>query len=66
MKKEKEKLTLEISDNGVGFNTDEIDKSEGIGWKNIFSRIAMLNGNINVKSVKEKGTNLMVSIPINE
>ena len=66
LKKEKERLTLEISDNGVGFNTDEIDKSEGIGWKNIFSRIAMLNGNINVKSVKEKGTNLMVSIPINE
>lgn len=66
LKKEKERLTLEISDNGVGFNTDEIDKSEGIGWKNIFSRIAMLNGNINVKSIKEKGTNLLVSIPINE
>ncbi|MCB9360853.1 MAG: tetratricopeptide repeat protein [Flavobacteriales bacterium] len=64
--KEKERLTLLISDDGVGFNTNEIENSKGIGWKSIFSRIAMLNGDINVDSSKDKGTNLLVSIPINE
>lgn len=64
--KEKERLTLQISDDGIGFNTNEIENSKGIGWKSIFSRIAMLNGDINVDSSKEKGTNLLVSIPINE
>jgi signal transduction histidine kinase len=64
--KEKERLTLQISDDGVGFNTNEIENSKGIGWKSIFSRIAMLNGDINVDSSKDKGTNLLVSIPVNE
>ncbi len=63
---EKQRLTLQISDDGVGFNTTEIDNSKGIGWKSVFSRIAMLNGNIDVNSSKEKGTNLLVSIPVNE
>lgn len=66
LKIENQRLKLQISDDGVGFNTNEIDKSKGIGWKSVFSRIAMLNGNIDVNSSQEKGTNLLVSIPVNE
>ena len=58
------RLNIQISDNGVGFNTNDIDKSKGIGWKNIFSRVSLLNGNVDVNSSPGKGTNLSVSVPI--
>lgn len=66
LKKSNNRLHLEISDNGIGFDTQEIEKSKGIGWKSIFSRVEMLNGSIDVSSNKYKGTNLTVSIPLNE
>lgn len=51
-------LKLLIKDNGVGFNASEINNSKGIGWRNIYSRVSILNGEINVNSQEGKGTQI--------
>ena len=58
--KENSNLHLIIKDNGIGLDKSIIKKSEGIGWKNIYSRISMLNGNIAIDSVKDKGTEISI------
>ncbi len=57
-------LQLIISDNGIGFDSNEIKTSKGIGWTNIFSRISLLNGKINIDSKQNKGTHLSIQIPL--
>ncbi len=57
-------LHLSISDNGVGFEKEMITKSKGLGWKSVFSRIAMLKGNIVVDSQPGKGTNINIQFAI--
>ncbi len=58
------KITINISDNGIGFNINGIDTKYGIGWKNISSRINMLNGTISVNSIINKGTIIEILIPL--
>ena len=43
-------LFLHISDNGMGFDLNQIENSSGIGWKNIQSRIETMNGTMNIQS----------------
>ena len=57
-------MLLSISDNGVGFEKDAIAKSTGLGWKNIFSRISMLNGEIAVDSAPGSGTSINIQFAI--
>jgi len=54
-------INLTIQDFGKGFDTDIIKEDKGIGWQNIFSRVSMLNGNIDIISKKEKGTKITVT-----
>lgn len=51
-----DKIYLSIKDNGVGFDTAAIENSSGIGWKNIFSRVYMMNGDVQVNSQPGRGT----------
>lgn len=53
-------LSLIISDNGSGFNKNE--KYNGIGLKNIQSRVKYYNGTISIDS-SEKGTTFKISLP---
>lgn len=53
-----------IEDNGVGFDTNAIDESKGLGWKNIFARIKLVNGNIKIQSEKNKGSQFLINIPV--
>lgn len=57
-------MNLSISDNGVGFEKELIGKSTGLGWKNIFSRISMLNGEIAVDSTPGSGTSINIQLAI--
>ena len=41
-----------------------ITNSKGLGWKSIFSRIAILKGNIEVDSHPGKGTNINIQFTI--
>ena len=54
-------LSVMIEDNGSGFNTHENAKG-GIGLNNMYVRTNLLKGDLQVTSVKEKGTTIKLSI----
>jgi len=54
-------LDLILSDNGIGFNIDQLQK--GMGLKNIDSRIKSINAQSKWKSKKDKGSRLIIKIP---
>jgi len=55
-------LSLTVSDNGVGIS-NEI-KSEGIGMKNLHSRLEILSGNLTIESSPNQGTKVTIVIPV--
>ena len=62
--KAKEKGTLlTISDNGRGMNTELLKNTNGIGWKNIVSRVSLLSGKVVVKSNYGEGTSITIRLP---
>lgn len=64
-KREKDKISLSIKDNGLGLNTSKINDFKGLGWKNILSRVALLSGDVDINSSPEKGTHLSISLSYN-
>lgn len=56
-------LNLVIEDNGVGFDTSKINDFEGIGLKNIVSRVLYLNGTVDFDSMAGHGTTIIVDVP---
>jgi signal transduction histidine kinase len=63
VKHEKE-LSLIIEDNGVGFDTKNLENFEGIGLKNIQSRINYINGKVFFDSYLTKGTTVNIEVPL--
>jgi len=55
-------LLMEIYDDGIGFSLNGTKK--GIGLQNIYSRAKAFNGKIEIKSKKDEGTALIITIPI--
>ena len=67
VKQNTKEVETEISDNGVGFNTNEVSsKSSGLGLENIKSRIDMMKGKFEIESSKNTGTKINVKIPLNQ
>jgi signal transduction histidine kinase len=62
--KEAGKLIINVEDNGKGFDTDLIESAAGMGWKNIRSRIELLNGKIDIQSGAGKGTAVNIEMNI--
>ncbi len=58
-------LSIIIEDNGVGFDTSKINSFEGIGLKNIISRIEFINGTVHFDSTPGRGTTVIVETPLN-
>lgn len=60
-------LTIVTQDDGQGFDADTIfyKKTNGLGLKNILSRVEVIKGEIFVTSSPEKGVNYKIEIPIN-
>lgn len=56
------KVHLKISDDGTGFDTTTIEKSSGIGWKNIFSRLSLIDGKIDIDSKLGQGTTIHIDV----
>ena len=62
--KEAHELTLIIEDNGVGFNINEMENFNGIGLRNIKSRIEYLKGTIDFDSAPNRGTVISIFVPL--
>ncbi|UTW63928.1 sensor histidine kinase [bacterium SCSIO 12741] len=55
-------IHLSVEDNGVGFDSDA--NSDGIGLRNITSRLETVQGKLMVESTPNKGTRMAVTIPM--
>ncbi len=56
-------IELLFSENGIGFDVKKIASSEGLGWKNTYARLSLLNGEIEISSQKNKGSNIKITLP---
>jgi two-component system, NarL family, sensor kinase len=57
-------LDITISDNGIGFDVNEMaGKNDGLGLQNIMSRAALIGGRVTISSAAGKGTNMLITTP---
>ena len=54
-------LSLTVEDDGVGFDTES--KMNGIGLRNVHSRVNMIKGVIDVESANNSGTLINIEVP---
>ncbi|WP_177230271.1 sensor histidine kinase [Chitinophaga sp. CF118] len=63
-------IVLEINDNGVGFDPEalfaEQENHKGLGLRNIRKRAALIGGTFQIHSVRNSGTAIRITIPINK
>lgn len=66
LSKNEERLVLNVSDNGIGFDLAEVNKpNRGIGIKNIESRISVIKGGeMKFKVKKGEGASFEISVPL--
>lgn len=62
--KDSDGISATIEDNGKGFNVNEKMNADGIGLKNIKSRIDYLKGNVEWDSAPGKGTVVAIHVPV--
>jgi signal transduction histidine kinase len=57
-------VSMEMIDNGKGFEPEEVSQSGGFGLQGIQERVQQLGGAFNIQSTPRRGTRLRVSIPL--
>lgn len=62
LKKEQQHLFLSLKDNGKNFDIEKVRESKGLGWKNIYSRVAMAKGKIDVSN--QEGMSIKIQFPL--
>ncbi|WGD34208.1 sensor histidine kinase [Olleya sp. YS] len=62
--KQKDKISIKITDNGKGFDIANAQKKNSLGLKTIYERIRILKGEITIDSKSNSGTLIHVIIPI--
>ncbi len=63
---EEDTMCIILKDNGIGFNMDELDakKKKHFGLSIMKERIESLSGSLHIKSMKNKGTEIQIQVPI--
>ena len=59
-------IIIEVSDNGIGFDTSRLGKPTALGGFGLFSikeRLKSYNGKVTIRSAKGKGTKIQLKIP---
>lgn len=62
--KDADGISATIEDNGRGFDTSDKQKFEGIGLKNISSRVGFLKGTVDFDSSPGRGTLVAIHVPL--
>jgi signal transduction histidine kinase len=61
-------LTIEVEDDGVGFDPDEMrqprESGQGLGLLGMRERLALLGGTLTVESQPGKGTRVVIHLPL--
>ncbi|WP_243456759.1 tetratricopeptide repeat-containing sensor histidine kinase [Polaribacter batillariae] len=66
MYEENNKICVEISDDGIGFDKTIISTKDGLGINQIEARILMMKGYLEINSTVNNGTEIRVQLPIVE
>jgi signal transduction histidine kinase len=64
--KTSDQISVTVEDNGKGFDTSILKRSNGIGWNNIQNRVDFLKGKLDIKSEFGKGTSVYIEISNND
>ncbi|HET9826788.1 MAG TPA: histidine kinase, partial [Chitinophagaceae bacterium] len=64
--KDKDGISGTVEDNGRGFDTTEMQKLNGMGLKNIITRIEYLSGTVEFDSTPGKGTLVALHVPLSK
>ncbi len=59
-------VKLAYTDDGKGFNVEKVlnEKTSGMGYSNMLTRIKSLKGKLNIISSKEKGTEVIIEVSV--
>ncbi|MDO6430259.1 histidine kinase [Flavitalea sp. BT771] len=60
------RLVINVEDNGKGFDNPTFERSPGMGWQNIRSRIEYLKGKYEIQSQAGKGASINVEINLSK
>lgn len=63
--KDTDYLTMEINDNGIGFCTTHKGRDDSYGIIGMKERANIINAKLNIESVTGKGTNIILTVPLN-
>lgn len=68
LKRTGERLTLEVQDDGVGFDLAQVeanyDQRGSLGMLNLHERAELLNGLLRIESAQGKGTRIVAMVPL--
>jgi signal transduction histidine kinase len=56
-------LILKVTDNGCGMTNAEGIR-DGFGFANMRARVKKLNGSLNIRSMRGRGTSIVVTVPV--
>lgn len=59
-----ETIIYSYEDDGIGFDKTIIERSPGLGFRNILTRVKRINGTLHLESSPGRGTNVIIEIPI--
>jgi signal transduction histidine kinase len=57
-------INLMVEDNGIGFDISQIKPSGGMGLHSIQKKIENLGGQVTIDSIAEKGTTIIIDVPL--
>ncbi|MGZ3862884.1 MAG: tetratricopeptide repeat-containing sensor histidine kinase [Bacteroidia bacterium] len=57
------KLIIQVEDNGIGFDKTQV-KKDSLGMNTLKERVALLQGEIEIDSAPQKGTNIFIELSI--
>lgn len=66
LKKSNGNLTIQIKDNGIGFDKNELQERNSFGLIGIRERLYILNGEIELETSKGSGTRITITIPLKD
>jgi len=59
-----DEVTLEVADDGVGFDPEMLDDLPGLGLRGLVERAGALGGWAEIDSARGRGTTVMLSVPL--
>ena len=59
-------INLAVTDDGKGFDFEDVKDNKGVGLHNIASRTELFNGKVNIVTAPNKGCKLNIHVPISK